>query len=151
MDPLGELSVAVPGTVTEIVKAPGTATLNSPSGSISNSSPTYSWAAVSGATKYELYIDTSAGVKKHDIWYSAIQAGCESGGTCSINPTPDPALTNGNYRWFVRAANGAGNGAWTAAKSFAVSVTAPLAVTLTSPSGTVEFFACVCFQQGGWS
>jgi hypothetical protein len=97
---------------------PGGATLTTPSGTITNSSPTYSWNAVSGATFYELYIETSAGVKKHDKWYSAVQAGCSSGGTCSIDANPDPALTPGVYRWYIRTYNGAGNGAWSSATTF---------------------------------
>jgi len=59
------------------------ATLISPSGTIMNKTPTYTWNAVSGAIYYQLVVSDSVGTKFQQ-WYSAAGAGCPAGtGTCS--------------------------------------------------------------------
>ncbi|KAG1654034.1 1,6-anhydro-N-acetylmuramyl-L-alanine amidase AmpD [Nymphon striatum] len=77
-------------TVTASVTTPGAATLVSPSGTITDSTPTYTWNAVSGATYYYLYVNDSTG-NVIETWYTAAAAGCSSGtGTYArINLSPN--------------------------------------------------------------
>ena len=73
---------------------PGAATLVSPSGTITTTTPTYTWNAVSNSTWYQLWVNDSTGNKIKD-WYTASETGCGSGtGTCSV--TPSKALANGS-------------------------------------------------------
>jgi len=115
---------------------PGTATLTSPSGSITDCTPDYIWEEVSGATWYYLWVNGPTGnvIKK---WYKSADV-CSSG-TCSI--TPSVQLVNGAHKWWVRAWNSAGYGSWSTGMNFTVSgcvcTTAPGAATLTSPTGNI--------------
>ncbi|MBF0458898.1 MAG: RICIN domain-containing protein [Nitrospirae bacterium] len=110
----------------------------SPSGTITTSTPAYTWNAVYGATQYALSVYDSTGNAIPAAVYTPSAAGCSSGtGTCSI--TPSKALASGSASWYVAAGNSVGWGAWTNAMTFTVSSnnTVPAAPTLASPSGTI--------------
>ncbi|WP_198145929.1 S8 family peptidase, partial [Desulfonatronovibrio magnus] len=95
---------------------PGKATLVSPSGSISNSQPTYTWNAVSNATWYHLWVTDSSG-NRINQWYSASAVNCSSGsGTCSIRPSV--TLRAGSGTWWIRTYNDNGYGPWSDGMSF---------------------------------
>ena len=116
------------------VVPPGKATLVSPSGTISTSTPTYTWNAVSTATSYYLWVDGPSGTAVIQTWYTATQAGCASGtGTCSV--TPSTTLSNGTNQWWIEAGAGA---PWSDAMNFTVNVVPPGKATLVSPSGTIS-------------
>lgn len=116
---------------------PAAATLVSPSGTINDTTPTYIWNAVAGATQYQLYVNDTTG---HiiDTWITATDAGCTSGtGTCSFTPTIP--LAAGSGQWWIQTWNSSGYGPWSNSMSFTVGTgTAPVAATLVSPSGTIS-------------
>ncbi len=116
---------------------PPAAILVSPTGSISDNTPTYTWNAVSNSSWYYLWVNDSSG-NKIKKWYTASQAGCSSGsGTCSI--TPNITLANGAGRWWIETWNSSGYGAWSAAKNFSLSAnTTPPAAILVSPTGSIS-------------
>ena len=116
--------------------APGAAILISPSKTIPDTTPTYTWNAVAGSTWYYLWVDdsTSAGLGKIKQWYTAAQAGCASGtGTCSV--TPATALTPGAGTWWIQTYSNV-YGAWSSGMHF--TVTPPRPAILVSPSGTIH-------------
>jgi len=81
---------------------PGAATLISPKGTISSSTPTYRWIPVPNATSYKLQVKDSIGAVKIDKEYTDSQANCASG-TCSVTPTT--SLANGSATWSIVACN----------------------------------------------
>jgi hypothetical protein len=94
------------------------ATLVSPNGTITDTTPTYVWNAVSNSTWYYLWVDDATG-NKIKQWYTAADAGCAGGtGTCSV--TPATALAAGAGKWWIRTWNSAGNGPWSAGMSFTI-------------------------------
>ncbi len=116
---------------------PAAATLVSPTGTITTTTPTYVWNAVSNATSYYLWVNDSAGTKIQ-TWYTATQAGCSSGtGTCSV--APSTALASGAGQWWIETSNTYGNGPWSNPLSFTVQISGgtPPAATLVSPTGTI--------------
>jgi hypothetical protein len=118
---------------TQQAAIPGAATLVSPSGTVTVSTPIYIWNAVASATNYYLWVNGAG------TWYTASAAGCSSGtGRCSITGS---ALANGSYSWVVIANNASGNGPSSSGMSFTVSAASvpavPGAPTLVSPSGTI--------------
>jgi hypothetical protein len=89
---------------------PGKATLVSPSGTISTTTPIYTWNAVADSSWYYLWVNDSNG-NRIQKWYKAADAGCSSGaGTCSV--TPDIALARGSGKWWVDTWNTNGSGPW---------------------------------------
>lgn len=99
------------------VLVPAAATLISPSGSISDTTPTYEWNAVSNATWYRLWVDDSTG-HKIGTWHAAASVGCGSGtGTCSI--TPATTLAYGAGKWWIQTYNTSGS-TWSSSLSFTV-------------------------------
>jgi hypothetical protein len=97
---------------------PGIATLISPSGTTGDTTPTYTWNAVSGSTWYHLWVNNSSG-NKINQWYTAASAGCPDGtGICSV--TPMTALATGAGSWWIQGYNGAGYGSWSAPMDFTV-------------------------------
>ena len=60
------------------VSAPGMATLVSPTATMANRTPTYTWNAVAGSTSYQLWVDDSTG-NRIVQWYTATSAGCQGG------------------------------------------------------------------------
>jgi V8-like Glu-specific endopeptidase len=118
---------------------PGAATPISPAGTVGDNSPTYTWRAVQGSTRYYLWVDdtTSGGSGKIKTWYTAAEAGCASGGgTCSVRPaTP---LANGSAEWWIQTWNNAGEGPWSASMPFTVRAgSTPGPATLLNPAGTI--------------
>ena len=115
---------------------PGKATLLTPSGTITDTTPTYRWNAVSGSTYYYLWVGKGSS-KKIGRWYTAASAGCSSGsGVCSVTPTT--ALGSGSHAWYIKTWNTHGLGPWSSGKSFSVSSGGtPGKATLLTPSGTI--------------
>jgi hypothetical protein len=118
---------------------PGKATLNSPSGEISTTTPTYNWNAVSNSSWYYLWVNDTTGTKIKR-WYSAAEAGCSGGaGTCSA--MPGTVLAHGSATWWILTWNASGYGPWSDPLSFFISggqcTAPPTAATLVSPSGTI--------------
>ena len=115
---------------------PGKATLTTPSGIITDTTPSYTWNAVSDSTWYYLWVNDASGnvIKK---WYSATAAGCSSGtGTCSV--TPSTTLSDGNHTWWIQTYSSVGYGAWSNSLSFSISSSSPPGkATLTTPSGII--------------
>jgi hypothetical protein len=117
------------------VSPPGKATLVSPSGSIGNNNPTYTWNEVSGATYYYLWLDGPSG-HVFDKWFTAAEAGC-SGGTCSVAGAT-PNLGGGTHTWWIQTWSNAGYGPWSDGKTFTPPTpTPPGKATLNTPSGTI--------------
>ncbi len=116
---------------------PAKATLVSPSGNISDTTPVYTWNAVSNATWYYLWVNDSSGNKIRK-WYTASQVGCNSGnGTCSISP--NVSLLSGNGRWWIQTWNPSGYGSWSNPMTFnVVSGSLPQKATLVSPNATIS-------------
>ncbi len=108
------LSCAV---VTPAWAAPGQPTLVSPAGELTGSTMVFSWNAVPASEWYVLWVGSTVQAELQQ-WYSAEQAGCASGGTCSANLTL--GLAPGPYFWFVAAYNSTGLGPWSASKAFSV-------------------------------
>ena len=109
---------------------PGPATLISPTGIITDNTPTYSWNAVSGSTWYYLWVNDSTG-NKIKQWYTAAQAGCASGGTCSV--TPATTLSYGAGQWWIQTWNSNGYGPWSDPLSLTLQWLNPEKITMTSP------------------
>ncbi len=119
-------------TVTCIPQTPDLAT---PSGSISDATPTYSWNASSGATWYRLYVKDGSGNKVNE-WYRASEAGCASGsGVCSV--TPATAMI-GETKWLVLAYSGCGYSPWSDTMTFTVTCSLPATPDLIAPSGSIS-------------
>lgn len=115
---------------------PGAATLISPSGTISSSTPTYRWIPVPNATSYKLQVKDSIGGVKIDKEYTDSQANCASG-TCSVTPTT--SLANGSATWSIVACNKyygdtGGCGPSSDAMGFVIATPPPKTISL---SGTV--------------
>ncbi|MCJ7532383.1 MAG: protease inhibitor I42 family protein [Anaerolineales bacterium] len=103
-------------------------TPQSPSGPITTGNPTFTWTKSAGATKYALYVYTTANVVKFAS--SAFTPTC---GTTTCSYTPTLNLTVGNYKWAVRAYNTFGWSAYSTWLNFALST--PAAPTPQTPSG----------------
>jgi uncharacterized protein (DUF2141 family) len=101
------------------VSQPSTmATLVSPSGATTDTTPTYTWQAVPGMTWYYLWIEHSS-VARIQLWMTKETAGCGSGtGLCSY--TPATVLGLGTGIWWVEVWSPAGYGPWSDGKSFTV-------------------------------
>ena len=133
---------AASATTTQTVSCsncpPGAPTTVSPTGTITTSTPTFTWNASAGATSYWLLVQNLDGVAVNRS-VTATEAGCSSSATCSF--TPSIQLANGTmWGWYVNAANAFGTSAWSDGKTFRVSapgVTTPAAPTQLAPSGTI--------------
>jgi len=133
---LGDWSSGMAFTAPTPTDPPGVATQVSPTGTISDTTPTYTWNPVASATWYQLWVGDSSGTKVNQ-WYAAAEAGCPSGvGTCSVTPTTE---VRGAGQWWVRTYNSAGLGGWSSGLPFtAPAPGAPAAAIQVSPSGTIN-------------
>ncbi len=111
-------------------QTPPAPTLVSPTGPITTPTPLYTWTPVSGTvTQYHLWIEQlvdDVWTFKYQFWYTPAQV-C-SGAICTAMPTAVHKVAV--YRWYVRAANASGWGAWSAHLGFDVQpLPAPTALT----------------------
>jgi PKD repeat protein len=108
---------------TGIVPAP---TFTGPTSPLTNTTPTFSWTRIDGATQYDLWVDNvTTGqaqlIRKQSLAFNAF--------------TPTTPLPAASYQAWVRATTRAGTSPWSATYSFTI---APPAVpTLTSPVGSI--------------
>jgi len=94
----------------------GVPTSIGPTSSINLQRPTFSWNSVAGSPTYELTV-TDLTTNQAKVFNVANLTG--------TSWTANAPLTAGhNYRWWVRAHNGTA-GAWSTAKNFTISLTAP--------------------------
>jgi hypothetical protein len=98
---------------TAVPTLPVKATLVSPLGAITDTTPTYTWNQVTGATWYYLWVNGPSG-NVFKQWYSALII-C-SGSICSV--TPATTLGSGAHTWWVQTWNKAGYGPWSSATNF---------------------------------
>ena len=110
---------------------PGAATLTSPQGTSNTVEPTFTWAPVSGASQYYLWVQETGGAIQVQTWYPA-SAVC-SAATCSTTPAKQ-LLQGRSYTWWVQTWNNVGYGPWSAAATFTVSAAVPGGTTLTAPA-----------------
>jgi hypothetical protein len=130
----GPWSTALGFTVN--VLTPPNTSLISPKSNISDSTPTYTWKAVTNASWYYLWVNDVEG-NKIKKWYTAAQANCSTGtGDCSI--TPLTVLAQGVGKWWVQTWNTSGYGQWSTALSFTVNVLTPPKTTLISPKANIS-------------
>jgi hypothetical protein len=125
--------VALPGR--SLAGVPPAARLIGPSGTVSTTTPTYTWSAVPGVTWYYLWVNDGAATPRITQWYRSADAGCAAGtGTCSVTSTT--AVTAGAATWWIQTWASGLNGPWSAAMTF--TATGPPVATLIGPSGTVS-------------
>jgi hypothetical protein len=102
---------------------PTIATPVSPSGSISTTTPAFSWTADGSAAYYALSVsDVSAG-SPAITWYTPSGAGCPLGGTCTV--AAPKSLTAGLVRWMVLTWNPIGYGPWSPTMNTVVDIADP--------------------------
>jgi hypothetical protein len=126
-----------PNTFTYAMSPADTPTLVAPSGTISDGHPDFAFqysAEVEGLY-YQLQVsDAATSALLYDEWH--YYSGCPSF-PCSrviYNPTNRLYLSNGNYRWRVRAWTPGGISAWSSELPFTVAGTAATTPSLLSPS-----------------
>ena len=89
----------------------GKATLISPSGTITDNTPTYTWNAVKNATRYRLWVNDSTAENVIDQSYTADAVNCGDGtGECAV--TPETVLADDTFEWWIQAQNDSGDGPW---------------------------------------
>lgn len=107
-------------TVGEPGSALERAILIDPDASISpDETLSFSWNAVDTADWYYIWVTGDSGVLVKR-WYTAAQAGCESGtGVCTVTPSVSLPVS-GDCQWWIQTYNDYGYGDWSSAGSFTV-------------------------------
>jgi hypothetical protein len=116
---------------------PGPASPVSPSGSMSTTTPAFSWTADGTATYYALSVsDASAGSPTVN-WFTPSEAGCPLGGACTV--AAPRSLASGLVSWAVITWNSFGYGPWSPTKTAVVDVADPAVPTPVhgGPSGSI--------------
>lgn len=99
--------------------APGAATPIAPSGEVTGTTIAFSWQSEPTSTWYLFWLGKGTPTALvMQTWYTAEQAGCAGGGTCTITVTPP--VNAGGHVWFVQTWNASGTGPWSAAMVFSV-------------------------------
>ncbi len=102
--------------VSDILSAPN---LLAPTGTIADTTPTYQWSKVAGATQYQIHLRANSAII-FTLWVTASEAGCSSASATQCSFTSNTVLNQGiSHRWWVRAWNrGVGVGPWSRFLSF---------------------------------
>jgi len=109
-----------------------------PGGTITDTTPTYEWTKVDGATRYRFKLKEGTTL----IYTDTLAASACGATTCT--KTPSTVLAASSYKWKVQAKVGGVWGAYSAFKKFTVSVpsVAPKAGLWTGPDG-IKFYVTV--------
>jgi hypothetical protein len=122
----------LPGAPAVPTEAP---VLVAPLGTVEPAAPAFTWKGVPDATAYELWVNDNSGVRLKQM-YTAHEAGCSSGMSCSVSPAVD--VGTGAINWWVRIRAAGGFGPWSVRGSFNIGPeVAPGAATLIAPSGAI--------------
>ena len=106
---------------------PGATTLRNPSGSVTETRPTFTWDTVSGATWYRIWLHRD-GAYHWDKWTQE----------ATWSPWWDMTDYPGNYEWWVQAWARGEYGPWSGSLSFTIAgEESPGATTLRTPTETV--------------
>jgi hypothetical protein len=103
-------------------------TLTGPTNTTNQTPPTFTWNAIPGAARYEIWVDNTTTGERKVIFRNDVT-------TNSF--TPANVLPEGNYRFWIRAFAGAGAdsaGVWSLPLDFTIFVPAPAAPTVNVPS-----------------
>ena len=111
----GPWSPAVPLAVS--IGPPSAPTLVSPSGPAGSTSPAFRWNASANATLFYIRVYDVNGLRI-DRWLSPAEAGCASGGTCTLNS--GVTLAHGAGSWQVIAWNPTAYSPWSSTVVFIV-------------------------------
>lgn len=125
----GNWSAPFDFTVASGQPIPAKPSITSPTGTIANATPTFSWNAVANAVRYDLWVDNRMTGQSEVIRQQNLT-------TNSF--TPAAPLPNGDYRVWVRAFNPAGEaGNWSNIGDFSILIVEPrpVAPTLFGPAG----------------
>jgi hypothetical protein len=99
-----------------VFSQPGVVTLITPTAEVTGTTIAFSWQSTAGATWYQLWLGTPTASLVMEQWYTADNAGCASGGTCTVVLTPP--VGGGAFVWYIRAWAPSGYGQWSGAKVF---------------------------------
>jgi hypothetical protein len=117
------------------VTLPAVPTLTGPTGTQSTGTTTFTWSAISGADKYDLYVANAAGAV-------VLRQQALTG----TSFTPTTALPRGTYNAWIRSLSPLGESAgWSAMQTFSVE-TAPAIPTFTGPGSTLDKTAPVTWS-----
>jgi hypothetical protein len=116
---------------------PGRASPVSPSGSMSTTTPAFSWTGDGTATYYALSVSDATAGSPTVKWFTPLEAGCPNGGTCTV--AAPRSLASGLVSWAVITWNPFGYGPWSTTKSAVVDVADPAVPTPVhgGPSGPI--------------
>jgi hypothetical protein len=102
-----------------LATAPGAAVPIAPSGDVSAATISFSWQSESTSTWYLFWLGKGTPTALvMQTWYTAEQAHCASGGTCTITVTPP--VNAGGHTWFVQTWNASGTGPWSTGMVFSM-------------------------------
>jgi hypothetical protein len=107
------------GAIAASGAVPEPATLISPSGTITDDTPTYTWNAVANTDRYHLIVWDSTVIRSFNFTYGSEVC---SDGTGECSATPQFVLANGPHEWWIRTSNADGDGDWSDGMSFTVDV-----------------------------
>jgi hypothetical protein len=96
-------------------------TMTAPVGTVTTSTPTFTWNALPGGDWYYIWVSGSGG-HVADVWYNGYDVCAD--GVCSV-PSP-AALPDGDYQWWIQAFNAVSSyGAWSDGVRFSVVTAQP--------------------------
>ncbi len=123
------------GTRSSMPRAVAAPTLLSPSGAITVDKPSLTWKVVPDAASYLVLLYNGAENLVNE-WYGTAALGCNAK-VCTLNLTT--ALPRGEYRWWVKARDGAGTeGPWSSGMIFTQGdESLPGATVLIAPIGEI--------------
>jgi hypothetical protein len=106
-----------PISLSVTIGLPQEATLIAPGGAVGNNAPSFLWSFVANTTYYYVRAFDSTG-QRVDSWLTPSQAGCVTGGVCTLNA--GVVLASGAGMWEVLAWNASGYGPWSYPMTFVI-------------------------------